>query len=72
MRRALLLTCLAAILATQLLGGYCQEDEVEIEDVDEIEEEKAFLLTRKSILDKEVVVGRNTTVQIEVYNAGTR
>lgn len=72
MRRALLWACLASILAAQFLVGRCQDEEVEIEDVEDVEEEKAFLLTRKSIVEKEVVVGRNITVQIEVYNAGTR
>lgn len=72
MRSPLLFACVALLLSSTLIAVRCQEDEVEIDDIEDIEEEKAFLLTRKSIVDEEIVVGRNTTVQIEINNAGTR
>lgn len=59
----------ALLLAACISTAFCEDD---IEDVEDIEEEKAFLVTRKSIADKELVVGKNLTVQIEVHNAGTR
>ena len=62
----------ALLLASYLIGGCCQDEDPEIEDEEDFVEEKAFLLTRKSIVDKDIVVGKNLTVQIEIHNAGTR
>ncbi len=48
-----------------------QDDE--IEDIEVVEEEKAFLIVRKNVVDREkVVVGKAITVEIEIHNAGTR
>ena len=71
MRRYLALALTAVLLSSIALTGRCQDDE--IEDIDIVEEEKAFLLIRKNVVDKEkVVVGKSVTVEIEVHNAGTR
>ena len=71
MRRYLAFALTAVLLSSILLTGKCQDDE--IEDIDIVEEEKAFLLIRKNVVDKEkVVVGKSVTVEIEVHNAGTR
>lgn len=71
MRRYLALALTAVLLSSIALTGKCQDDE--IEDIDIVEEEKAFLLIRKNVVDKEkVVVGKSVTVEIEVHNAGTR
>lgn len=72
MRRALALVLIASLVALQLSAVHCQDEELEIEDAEDVEEEKAFLVTRKSVAGAELVVGRNTTVQIEIHNAGTR
>ena len=67
--RSLLLTAL--ILSCLTVAAVGQEDE--IEDIEVVEEEKAFLLVRKNIVDREkVVVGNAITVEIEIHNAGTR
>ena len=42
------------------------------DDSDHLDEEKAFLIVRKSATPKETVVGSNMTVVIEVHNAGAR
>ena len=61
---ALLISCL-------VLSSQGQEDD--IEDIEVVEEEKAFLIVRKNIVDREkVVVGKSVTVEIEIHNAGTR
>jgi hypothetical protein len=70
MKRYLALTLTALLLSSLLLSGNCQDDD--IEDIDVVEEEKAFLIVRKNVLDREkVVVGLPVTVEIEVHNAGT-
>ena len=63
---------LLAIIASSLFAAsYGQEDE--IEDIEVVEEEKAFLLVRKTIVNREkIVVGKLATVEIQIHNAGTR
>lgn len=61
----------AVLISCLLLGARAQDDE--IEDIEVVEEEKAFLIVRKNIVNREkVVVGKSITVEIEVHNAGTR
>ena len=67
--RLLLVAALALSLFTQPI--LAQDDE--IEDIEVVEEEKAFLIVRKNIVDREkIVVGKSVTVEIEIHNAGTR
>ena len=67
--RSLLLAAL--ILSCLTVAAVGQDDE--IEDIEVVEEEKAFLIVRKNIVDREkVVVGKAITVEIEIHNAGTR
>lgn len=67
--RSLLLAAL--VLSCYSLAALGQEDE--IEDIEVVEEEKAFLIVRKNVVDREkVVVGKAITVEIEIHNAGTR
>jgi hypothetical protein len=71
MKRYLALTLTALLLSSLVISGRCQDDE--IEDIEVVEEEKAFLIIRKNVIDREkVVVGKSVTVEIEVHNAGTR
>jgi len=71
MRRYLAVALAALLLSSLVLSGNCQDDD--IEDIEVVEEEKAFLLIRKNVVDREkVVVGQSVTVEIEVHNAGTR
>lgn len=61
----------ALLISCVILPAFAQDDE--IEDIEVVEEEKAFLIVRKNILDREkVVVGKSVTVEIELHNAGTR
>ncbi|KAK9903564.1 hypothetical protein WJX75_009009 [Coccomyxa subellipsoidea] len=48
-------------------GGFGVSDDEEFE---EVEDQGAHLVARKFIPGKDLVVGRNTTVAIELYNAG--
>lgn len=48
------------------------EEGVDTEEEDAFEVQRAFLLVRKYAADKEIVKGSNTTVTIELYNAGNR
>lgn len=67
------LTAFAALLlATSLLvaPALSQEDAVEDED-DYEDEERAFLLVKKAVVEEVVVQGRNFTVKLDLYNAGT-
>ena len=50
-------------------GGFGVSDDEEFE---EVEDQGAHLVARKFIPGKDLVVGRNTTVAIELYNAGNR
>ena len=49
-----------------------EEDDVVAEDDEYADEDKAQLIARKTVGTLDTVVGGNTTVVIEVYNAGTR
>ena len=65
-----------ALLALLLVAGsrlsFAQDDEV-VDVVEEVEEEKAFLILRKSVVDREHIAnGVPFTVEIEIHNAGTR
>lgn len=69
--RLISLTVLSLIATSFIVTSYGQEDE--IEDIEVVEEEKAFLLVRKNIVDREkIVVGKLATVEIQIHNAGTR
>lgn len=42
------------------------------EEFEEVEDQGPHLVARKFLPGKDLVVGRNTTVAIELYNAGKR
>lgn len=60
----------ASLLSLLVAGGVRGQDDVEdvVEDVDI--PDKAFLLIRHKIDTVELVQGRNTSVVVEIYNAG--
>ena len=62
----------ASLLSLLVAGGVRGQDDVEdvVEDVDI--PDKAFLLIRHKIDTVELVQGRNTSVVVEIYNAGNR
>ena len=63
----------AALLSLSLSNGVHSQDDVDDvieEDVDV--PDKAFLLVRHKIDTVELVQGRNTSVVVELYNAGNR
>jgi hypothetical protein len=77
-RRVLALALCGTLLFACIGAGFCSEEtealETDVEDVEEFvepEEEKAFLIIRKYIEEKEVVTGRNYTLKIDLYNAGS-
>ena len=69
LRRLCHVFVLTALLSAPAL---CQEEPVKLEDDEYADEDKAHLIARKSVVGSDTVVGGNTTVIIEVYNAGTR
>ena len=56
----------------QVVSAQEVEEGVDVEEEDAFEAQRAFLLVRKYAADKEIVKGSNTTVTIELYNAGNR
>ena len=68
-RRLCCIVVLAALLTAPAWG---QEEDVKPVDDEYADEDKAQLIARKSVAAIDTVVGGNTTVIIEVYNAGTR
>ena len=68
-RRLCCIAVLAALLAAPAWG---QDEDVKPEDDEYADEDKAHLIARKSVAGSDTVVGGNTTVIVEVYNAGTR
>lgn len=77
-RRALTLLLCGTLLFACIGAGLCSDEteamEADVEDVEEPvepEEEKAFLIIRKYIEETEIVTGRNYTLKIDLYNAGT-
>ena len=53
---------------------HAQESEEGVSGDEEYEEpvEKGFLIVRKKIFEPDVILGKNMTVTISIYNAGTR
>lgn len=77
-RRVLALVLCGTLLFACIGAGLCSDEtealETDVEDVEEPvepEEEKAFLIIRKYIEETEVVTGRNYTLKIDIYNAGS-
>lgn len=73
-KRLLLLLAVSALLALQ--PAWRQEEGVEepvaVEESDEYaDSERALLIVQKAIKDELVVAGRNVTVTIDIYNAGS-
>ncbi len=68
-RRWLLFAALLSVSVANV--AYSQDD---VEDVDEHFDivEKAFLLVRHKIDTVELVQGKNTSVVVEIHNAGNR
>ena len=63
----LCLICSASVAISQ------ESDSTEASDDDYEEQvEKAFLIVRKKVFEPDVVIGRNITVTISIYNAGNR
>lgn len=75
MSRRLWIALAALLLVSSLAvsrgddGGFGVSDDEEFE---EVEDQGAHLVARKFLPGKDLVVGRNTTVAIELYNAGNR
>ena len=65
----LLFVALLALSVTAVVNG--QEDGDDQDDLMNIVE-KAFLLVRHKIDTVELVQGKNTSVVVEIYNAGNR
>ena len=65
----LLLLCSAGFLAVRAEDG---DDSTDTDEEDAFEAQRALLLVRKYAADQEIVKGSNTTVTIELYNAGNR
>lgn len=63
----------AALLCLAAGGHVHAQDDVE-DTTDELFDivEKAFLLVRHKIDTTDLVLGKNTSVQVEIYNAGNR
>lgn len=74
MARSLWLCSLLLLLCAghQVVRAQEVEEGVDGEEEDAFEAQRAFLLVRKYAADKEIVKGSNTTVTIELYNAGNR
>ncbi len=75
MTRALFSCSLVLLLLTSALltvRAQDAEDILEAEEDGAFEAERAFLIVRKYAAHKEVVKGSNTTITIELYNAGNR
>ncbi len=72
--------CLMALAALLLFSGLIlvhadDENVVDVsdeEDVKEAGDQRPFLLARKFIPGMDLVRGRNSTVAVELYNAGER
>jgi Translocon-associated protein beta (TRAPB) len=64
----------AALVALVLLAasGRADEDDITVTDDEDEEEQMAFLIARKFLSNKELVVGKNVTVVVELFNAGSR
>ena len=66
---------LAAWLLFSSLAA-CQSDDFgisdEVEDEGDVQDGTPFLLARKFLPGKDLVKGRNTSIAIELYNAGKR
>lgn len=75
MGRQVLAFALCGVLLFACIGaGSGEEPETDVEDIEDVvepEEERAFLLIRKYIEEKEVVTGKNYTLKIDLYNAGS-
>ncbi|KAK9844325.1 hypothetical protein WJX74_000813 [Apatococcus lobatus] len=65
---SLLLVLICA--GVQIAAAQEVDEGVEVEEEEAFEAQRAFLLVRKYAADKEIVKGTNTTVTIELYNAG--
>ena len=65
---------LVLLLCAGLQVIYAQDgdDSTESEEEDVFEAQRAFLMVRKFAADTEILKGSNTTVTIELYNAGNR
>jgi hypothetical protein len=62
------------LLACAVLVNAAEEKKAaeEADDDDYAEEERAHLVIRKWIKEAQVVQGRNLTIHLEVFNAGSR
>ena len=65
----LLLASVLSLLVTN--GAFAQDDVEDVNDDVDIPD-KAFLLIRHKIDTVELVQGKNTSVVVEIYNAGNR
>mmetsp|Transcript_2088 Transcript_2088/g.5149 ORF Transcript_2088/g.5149 Transcript_2088/m.5149 type:complete len:230 (-) Transcript_2088:194-883(-) len=70
--RAALLAALAALLlSAAFLAAPVRAQDEDVSDEDDYEdEERAFLLVKKSVVEDAVVQGRNFTVRLELFNVG--
>ncbi len=71
-RRAFWAIAALLVIAATAVPALGEDAALSEDDSEHLEEEKAFLIVRKSATPKETVVGSNMTVVIEVHNAGSR
>lgn len=71
-RRAFWVVAALLVIASTAVPALGEDAALSEDDSEHLEEEKAFLIVRKSATPKETVVGSNMTVVIEVHNAGSR
>ena len=71
LEKALLLLCL---LATVPAFRAQDTDDSSADDDEDYEEpvQKGFLIVRKKIFEPDVILGKNMTVIVSIYNAGNR
>jgi hypothetical protein len=71
--RTAVLAALAALLlcASFLAAPVRAEGDVVDEEDDYEDEERAFLLVKKSVVEENVVQGQNFTVRLDLFNVGT-
>ena len=61
---------LFGLVLTASLASAAKKADSEVSDDDYVDEERAHIVVRKFVKEEHLVLGRNLTVQIELYNAG--
>lgn len=63
--------CLLALLLSSSFHAIRADGDV-VEDDEYADSERGFLIVRKFVKDEIVIQGRNVTVTVDIYNAGSR